>query len=296
MTSFNAIVLCLCSGMAVLGQSPELKQETVKYILSLQQEDGGFRASLPSVAKRNMRSSLRATTAAIRALRYMHETPKDWDKIKQFVESCYDQKSGGYADFPCGPPDLFSTAVGLMALVELKLDKSAHARTAVTFLVNNAQLFEDIRIAAAGLESIQSFPKETVEAWLALVAKLRNEDGSYGRPAGDVRMTGSALALLWRIGGRLDDAPRLRTLAIILDGQNLDGGFGKAKAKTSDLDSCYRVVRALILLKEKPKKKHEMLDFIKKCRNSDGGYGLAPGQESSIGATYYAAILNHWLK
>jgi hypothetical protein len=35
--------------------------------------------------------------------------------------------------------------------------------------------------------------------------------------------------------------------------------------------------------------------FIAKCRNADGGYGVTPGAESSLGATYNAGILYHWL-
>ena len=35
--------------------------------------------------------------------------------------------------------------------------------------------------------------------------------------------------------------------------------------------------------------------FIARCRNDDGGYGVAPGQASQVSATYYAAIILHWL-
>jgi hypothetical protein len=36
--------------------------------------------------------------------------------------------------------------------------------------------------------------------------------------------------------------------------------------------------------------------FVAKCRNADGGYGVAPGQPSNISGTYFAAIILHWLK
>ena len=35
--------------------------------------------------------------------------------------------------------------------------------------------------------------------------------------------------------------------------------------------------------------------FIAKCRNEDGGYGVAPGQPSNLSGTYYAAIIRYWL-
>ena len=35
--------------------------------------------------------------------------------------------------------------------------------------------------------------------------------------------------------------------------------------------------------------------FIASCRNDDGGYGVTPGQPSTVSGTYYAAIILHWL-
>jgi hypothetical protein len=78
-------------------------------------------------------------------------------------------------------------------------------------------------------------------------------------------------------------------------GQRPDGGFGKEKAETSDLESTYRVLRAFVMLKEEPNDVAALQRFIDKCQNADGGYGVAPGQPSSLSATYYAAITQHWL-
>ena len=46
---------------------------------------------------------------------------------------------------------------------------------------------------------------------------------------------------------------------------------------------------------EKPASVANLRNFIDKCRNEDGGYGVAPGQTSSISGTYYAAIIQYWL-
>ena len=51
---------------------------------------------------------------------------------------------------------------------------------------------------------------------------------------------------------------------------------------------------AFVMLKKKPD--IELCRaFVAHCRNLDGGYGLAPAQRSNISATYFAAIILHWL-
>jgi hypothetical protein len=77
-------------------------------------------------------------------------------------------------------------------------------------------------------------------------------------------------------------------------GQRPDGGFGKGGAKGSDLETTYRVVRCYVMLKQTPDVK-KCLGFVAKCRNDDGGYASEPGLPSNVGATYFAAILQHWL-
>jgi hypothetical protein len=49
------------------------------------------------------------------------------------------------------------------------------------------------------------------------------------------------------------------------------------------------------MLKTQPADPDRLRAFIGKCRNADGGYGVAPGQLSSAGGTYFAAIILHWL-
>jgi hypothetical protein len=78
-------------------------------------------------------------------------------------------------------------------------------------------------------------------------------------------------------------------------GQRPDGGFGQADAKSSDLETSYRVMRAFHMLKATPDAA-KLRDFVGKCRNADGGYGVSPGQKSNVGATYFASIILHWLE
>src|SRR5262249_34299237 len=167
------------------------------------------------------------------------------------------------------------TAVGLMAVTELKLPAERYSQPAVKYLLDNAKSFEEIRIAAAGLEAVEKRPPQ-INAWLGQVAKMRNPDGTYGKGDGLARDTGSAVVVVLRLGGKVEEPENV--LKTLKAGQRADGGFGKADASGSDLETTYRVMRAFHMLKEKPADVAKLQAFIAKCRNSDGGYGVAPGQ------------------
>jgi hypothetical protein len=93
-----------------------------------------------------------------------------------------------------------------------------------------------------------------------------------------------------RLGSKID---RDAVLKAVNAGQHADGGFGKDDA-ASDLETSYRVMRLYWMLKEKPDEA-KLRGFVAKCRNADSGYGVAPGQPSGIGGTYFAGIILHWL-
>ena len=54
-------------------------------------------------------------------------------------------------------------------------------------------------------------------------------------------------------------------------------------------------MRALMLLKEKPKDAKKLREFIESHRNKDGGYATKPGDKSSMSGVYYATIVTKWL-
>jgi prenyltransferase beta subunit len=275
------------------GDVPEANKASVAYLRNLQADDGGFLPARPAEGdQKQARSSLRATSAALRALKYFGGTPRDREACARFVESCYDRESGGFVDHPGGKPDVTLTAIGLMAVVELKLPVEKYKGPAVRYLAEHARTFEEIRIAAAGLEAVEARPTQA-DDWLKQVASLRNADGSYGKGAGIARATGSAVVVVLRLGGEVSE--RGRVVQTLKAGQRADGGFGKEETTTSDLETTYRVVRAFIMLRQKPADVAACRAFVAKCRNADGGYGVAPGQPSTVGATYYAAIITHWL-
>jgi prenyltransferase beta subunit len=283
-----ALLLPLGSPLA-WAQNAEERASTIAYLRSLQTSDGGFLAARSEDGKAT--SNLGASTAAIRALNYFRGQPKDRDASIQFVKGCFDPKTGGFAGRPGGKPDVIPTAVGLMALTALKLPADRYRDKAMAYLDENAQGFEQVRIAAAGLEAIQAQSPKAA-AWLKQIAEMRNPDGTYGHGDGLARETASAIVTVIRLGGTVEH--RARVMEALRDGQRQDGGFGQENSAGSDLESSYRIMRAFFMLRQRPDG-HRLRGFVSRCRNADGGYGVAPGKPSGAGPTYYAASILHWL-
>jgi hypothetical protein len=263
---------------------------TIAYVRDLQTPLGGYLAKKPAPGfSENI--SLRATSAALRTLHYLGSDVPDRALSLKFVESCFDHANSGFADHPSGKADVFSTAVGAMAAVELKVADRYSAKV-VEYLTDHARSFEDIRIAAAALESLgKTSPRN--EEWIKEIRKKQNADGTFGTGAGQTRDTGGAVAAILRLGGKVD---RDAVLQALKKGQRKTGGFGKDAGDASDLETTYRVMRTFMMLKSRPDNVPALEAFIAKCRNSDGGYGVAPGQPSSVSGCYYAAIIRRWLK
>jgi len=283
--------LCLLTVLApARAQSPDQKKATVAYVRGLRQEDGGY---APAVAG-GVTSSLRATSAAARVLKYFGDTGPA-KPAAPFIARCFDKDSGGFADSPGGKPDVVTTAVGLIALEGYAMPARPYERAA-KYLDDNVKGFEQIRIAAAGFEAIHQRPAKA-EEWLKEIAAMRNPDGTYGSGDGKARATGGAVVAVLRLGGKV---PHPDVILKSLDaGQRADGAWGKEGAKGSDLETSYRVMRAYHMLQTgpaRPAHADRLRAFIARCRNPDGGYGVAPGQKSTISGTYYAATILHWME
>jgi hypothetical protein len=133
----------LCLLVVVLSasaQSDAHKKATSAYLQTLQSDDGGFRAS--AAAKE---SDLPATTSAFRALRYFGGAPRDKDACAAFVRKCFDKDSGGFAARPGGKAAYRPTAVGIMAVVDLKMPTEPYAEAVIKYLDANSKTF--MRIA-----------------------------------------------------------------------------------------------------------------------------------------------------
>jgi prenyltransferase beta subunit len=269
------------------AQSDAQKKATVAYLQKLQADDGGFRADA-----RATQSDLSATTAAFRALKYFGAAPRDQAGCAGFVAKCFDKDAGGFAARPGGKVAYRPTAVGIMAVVDMKMSTEPYADAVIKYLDENSKTFEEIRLTAASFESLGKRPPHA-DAWLAEIAKLRNSDGTYGKDGSVPRDTGGAVCAVLRVGGKVERPDAV--LRVLNAGQRKDGGFGKAGLEGSDLESCYRIARAFHMLKSKPEGAKRLREFIGRCRNDDSGYGVAPGLPSNVGGCYYAGIILHWL-
>src|SRR5262249_26433802 len=153
-------------------------------------KEGAFRADAKAE-----QPTLRGTSASLRAIKYFGGKPEQTESCKKFVLSCLDSKTGGFADRPRGKTDVVVTAVGLMALVELKVPTEKYEKRAIAYLADNAKSLEEVRMAAAGLEAVgKSSDKNTV--WVRQLTALRNKDGTYGKSTGLARDTGSYVACM----------------------------------------------------------------------------------------------------
>jgi prenyltransferase beta subunit len=288
-TLFAGLCLLIVLGPA-RAQSPDQKKATLAYVRSLQQKDGGF-----APAAGSDKSSLRATSAAGNVLKHFGDRGPALTPAAPFLARCFDKDGGGFADSPGGKPDVTTTAVGLIAVTTYSMPARPY-QGAAKYLDENVKGFEQIRIAAAGFEAIHQRPAKADE-WLKEIAAMRNEDGTYGKGDGKARATGGAVVAVLRLGGKV---PHPEVVLKSLDGaRREDGAWGKEDAKGSDLETSYRVMRAYHMLQTgpaKPAHADRLRAFIARCRNDDGGYGVVPGQKSSIGGTYYAATILHWME
>jgi hypothetical protein len=279
--------LLFLAPLPLCAQSDAVKA-TIAYLRMLQADDGGFRADA-----RASQSDLPATTSAFRALKYFGAAPRDRAACAAFVARCFDKDSGGFAARPGGKASYRPTAVGIMALVDMKITtRRPDLDAAVKYLDEHSKTFEEIRLTAASFESLGQPPPHAKE-WLAEIAKLRNADGSYGTGDSMARDTGGAVCAVLRLGGKVEHPDKV--LRVLNAGQRKDGGFGAAGAESSDLATSYRIARAFHMLKTKPQGADRLRAFIARCRNDDGGYGVEPGKPSNVSGCYYASIIRHWL-
>lgn len=278
-------------------EAVERKLAAIRYVQALQDKDtGAFKATAEAKGP-----SLRATSAAIRTLSYHYRKPvkeavPNAAKTVAFVMSCFDPKTGGFADAPGGKPDIAITGIGVLAALELEIPRDKFAK-AMDYLKDNAKTFEDVRIGAAVVEvwGVKNCPFE-LDFWLKIAKAHGAMSITIDPKDGGAREVGSYAAMMLRLdvqpGG---DRERMLIAERLRDGQRDDGGWGKKDEKVSDLETTYRVMRAFYLLKEKPKNAAKLSEFIGKCRNKDGGYGVKPGEPSSASGVYLVAAIGKWL-
>ncbi len=276
------------------AEVPAEHKATVEYLRSLQTAEGSY---LPEPQPANVdarpRGTLRATSAAVRALKYFGAEVPNPERTAKFVEACFDAQLGGFADRPIAEgakPNVFTTAVGLMAAKALGLPAQQFRAAAVKYLSENCQTFEDIRIAVAGLEALAGAVKELDDA---VLQQWRTQ---VKPQATDARTLGSCWGAQLRLGVAVEElSGGPMRIKLLQAGQRPDGGFGAAHAPTSDLETTYRVMRAFFMLQAQPKDPAKLREFLAKCRSANGAYAVEPGKPANVAATYYAAAIYHFL-
>ncbi|HEY2785447.1 MAG TPA: prenyltransferase/squalene oxidase repeat-containing protein [Fimbriiglobus sp.] len=259
------------------------RQQTLKYVASLYDaETGAYKADTSS------KPSLRACNGAAKVTRYLGGMVADKEKTAAFVRKCYDPKTGAFAE-PGGKPDAIITSIGVITAVEFGVPKEKFPK-ALEYIKENAKTFEDVRMGAAAVEALNVKPKWR-EEWIKFAIDHADKTREQVNGPENRLLFGSLGALLMRLGVTLNEsAINVRNIA---GDQSEDGAYGKTK--NSDLSSTYKVMRFLSMTKVKPTEPAKLKSFIAKCRNADGGYGVEPGKLSSVGGTYYAVTVLHWL-
>lgn len=258
--------------------------KTAATIESLQNPDWGF-APAPGEP-----SDLRATSQAVRSLRYVGGAVPDVLGCIGFIKACQTE-SGGFANTPGGEPDSRVTSMGLIAAAELKaLDKSM-IDGALAYFHEHAKEIEEVRLAIAAVDAAGAKSPD-MPRWIDQINSLREADGGFGDGPDRAFKAGTIGATIPRGGGTLKDPDAIAEA--IKSGQQPDGGWTEGDGPSS-LSGCYRVFRALHMLKVKPDLE-ALRGFIARCRTDNGLYANTPGGKGDQRATYYATIMIHWIR
>jgi hypothetical protein len=261
--------------------TPEQRSAAKKYVLSLQNPDGGFRVSAEAGP-----SDLGATSSALRALGYLGGEIKNKADVEKFINK-FAHESGGFCEKIGEKPDVRTTWFGTNALVNLRGSAPENAKKIRNFVTDNAKsLYPDIYFAAATLEDLRMQTPDASK-WITAFEANRKQDGIYGEGAVD---TAHAVVVLIRLGGTLKDPAS--AAKVMKASQAPSGGF-EGKGGAVNMPNTYTVMRALMMLKEKPDIE-ALYRYLASCRNPDGGYGVSPGKPSNITFTYFASAVLHW--
>ncbi len=233
-----------CLLVALAQPSPADTAATLRFIESLRDPATGV-YKVTADGKPN----LRAVNGGVKTTRALGGTVADVDKLRAFVLSCIDPATGGFAEEPGGKVSVSATAVGVITAVELGIPKDKF-RMALDHLKANAKTWEEVRIAGAAVEAwgVKDCPFDLAD-W-DKIADAAGEAAVGGPREGGARDVGGVVAFKLRLGRELP--AREAVAGFLQSGQRPDGGWSKPGADDSDLESSYRVMRALHLLKAKP--------------------------------------------
>lgn len=287
----RALFALLLLPTLAFAQTAEETKATIAFIEGLRdKETGAYKVTADGKPR------LRACNGAVKSLKALGEKVTEIEKLRKFVLTCYDAKTGAFAE-PGGKPDVTITSVGIIVACEVGIPHGDFPK-AMDYVLGRANTFEEVRITAAAVEAWGS---ENLN-----LGQLRDSIGTGDdRPIADARDGGARLAaselVTWL---RLKSADtykdwvteRLAALTKTLQpGHCDDGGWRKTGEKSSDLESTYRVMRAFKMVGSKPKDIPALRKFIASHRNKDGGSANEPGEASTMSGTYFSVIISKWL-
>jgi hypothetical protein len=285
MKRFVAALLLVAIGCSARAQSPSEVARIAVIIESCQNADGGFGAT------KGAKSSLGATSSAIRMLKNVGGSIPDVIACRAYVNSCFDPASGGFLNEPGGKlGGCGQTASGLMAVGELGTASDEIVQGGIKFFSTEAKTFEDIRIAVAGMEAVKKTSPD-FSKWTAQVNEGRNDDGTWGKGGERARATGSHVAALLRMGVPFDKKEAV--VAALKEDQRPDGGWSP-DGSNSNLETTYRVMRAFNMMKDAPNLA-ALSAYLNKHRQDDGLFGSKPGANDG-GGTYFVTTVNRWVR
>ena len=276
---------------APLGLSKDKLAQTAQFVLEHHASSGGY------IPQKGSSPSLRATLSARRSLKLLGVKAPSPEKDILFVASCVDA-SGAFVDRPNEKATATLASVGLLLASDLLMHQNPEYVKLIEFnkrfVLNNAKSFEEIRMGAAVFDGLGVVPSRKND-WVRQIRATQSEEGGYGPSGSRLRDTGGVIAALLRLKEPLAKQERQALIEFLLMGQGKDGGFGVTESAPSELDSSYRIGRALWMLGVMPDAKRMRL-FLEKCRTPSGGYSVQPGEEPTLVDTYRALIISSWLK
>lgn len=298
--SLCLVLVGLLGGEVVLSQSgggpidflgKEKAASTAKFIASLRAPTGGY------ATQKGSSPSLRATFQARKALATLGVAPVNPAADQQFVRKCVEEETLLFVDRPGDKPSTLLSAAGIMCAVAVGLGEAPDFQPVIKANARNlelsAKVFEEIRLGAAAFEAIRTQPGVRRE-WIHQLRKTQNPEGGYGPSNSRLRDTGGVLAALLRLGEKIDDKEKQVYMEYLLEGQGKAGGFGMTQEAKPDLDSSYRIGRALWMMGATPEVKR-MHSFLKACQTDSGGFSVQPGEEGTLADTYRAVMIASWL-
>ncbi len=291
-----AIMLASFFSIQLYGQDAQTVSaqyaKTAETVAALQNPDGGFSDVKGGV------SSLGATNSAIRVLKHVGGSIPDPVKATKFVRSCFipgENGTGTFAQRPGGKGDMRTTCIAMLAWGDLQMEHGTEVPAALKFLAENSKEYEDVRMAIAAHEAVGVKDSPIFEKWSKQFEAMANSDGTFGKGDNAAFMTGGTIAAFLRMGLPVHDARRILAANLIRQSQKPDGGWTNKAGDKSDLGSCYRIMRAMFMLKELPNVP-PLRAFIAARRTDSGLYSAQPGGNGDLGSTYTATIILWWLR